>query len=80
MTQNTTIVNPRMARSTTTSTTTRLPPYSISVIEKKGCRVNGRFYEVGQRIKSSSNACLDCRCDHTGLMQCNPLVCLNSNF
>src|SRR5699024_6672146 len=75
---NTTVVS-RVARSTTTSTTTtsttrRPPPYSISVIEKKGCRVGGRFYEVGQRIKSASNACLDCRCDHKGLMQCNPLV------
>lgn len=61
---------------TTTTTTIRPPPYSISIIEKKGCRVNGIFYEIGKRIDKSSNACLDCRCDPMGLMRCDPLVCV----
>ncbi|OTF76613.1 hypothetical protein BLA29_001058, partial [Euroglyphus maynei] len=66
-------------RSTTTTTTTtiRPPPYSISIVEKKGCRINGIFYEIGQRIDKSSNACLDCRCDPMGVMRCDPLVCNN---
>lgn len=63
---------------TTTTTTIRPPPYSISIIEKKGCRVNGIFYEIGKRIDKSSNACLDCRCDPMGLMRCDPLDCSSS--
>src|SRR5690606_2667714 len=80
MSRNPTIITPdaRVARSTTSSPiggAARPPPlYSISVIEKKGCRVSGRCYEVGQRIPRASNACLDCRCDHSGMMKCDPQV------
>lgn len=74
----TVITNQRMVRhsvSSVTSTTTSRPlPYSVTVIEKKGCRINGHFYEVGQRVNSASNPCLDCRCAPNGLMSCSPIV------
>ena len=81
MSQNRTIVLPRAARSARVLGTkssrnrNRGPPYQLATIEKKGCRVKGRFYEVNERINIVSNACLDCRCDENGLMKCNPQVC-----
>lgn len=41
----------------------------------KGCEINGNFYQVGQTIKQASGPCLECKCDHSGLMQCNPQSC-----
>lgn len=66
--------------STSTTTTTRPLPYSISIVEKKGCQINGQFYEIGQRIDQSSNACLDCRCDQMGMMKCDPQVSIEIFF
>lgn len=52
----------------------RPPPYSISLIEKKGCHFDGGFYEIGQRIEKTSNPCQDCRCNPFGVMRCDPMV------
>lgn len=46
-----------------------------SVESPKGCQVNGTFYEIGERVQQASGPCLECKCDHSGLMQCNPQTC-----
>lgn len=46
-----------------------------SVGEPKGCNVGGSFYRVGETIQPASGPCLECKCDHSGLVQCNPQNC-----
>lgn len=41
----------------------------------EGCMMDGTFYRVGERIKDASSSCLECRCDHAGMVMCDPQVC-----
>ena len=40
-----------------------------------GCFVDNKLYAVGQTIASASGPCLECRCDKSGMMKCNPREC-----
>lgn len=40
-----------------------------------GCNVGGQFYQVGELVKRASTPCLECICDHSGMVQCNPQEC-----
>jgi len=40
-----------------------------------GCFVDNKLYGVGQVIESASGPCLECRCDKSGMMKCNPKEC-----
>jgi hypothetical protein len=61
----------------TTMNVTLTTPTSISTkqVEKKGCEINGNFYGIGEVVKPASGPCLECKCDHSGVMQCNPQAC-----
>ena len=50
-------------------------PRSVEEKSPNGCQVNGTFYEIGERIQQASGPCLQCKCDHSGLMQCDPQTC-----
>lgn len=40
-----------------------------------GCFVDNKLYGVGQVIESASSPCLECKCDKSGMMRCNPKEC-----
>lgn len=40
-----------------------------------GCDINGNFYQVGQVVKKASGPCLECICDASGMIKCNPKEC-----
>ncbi|KAL1140649.1 hypothetical protein AAG570_000579 [Ranatra chinensis] len=65
---------------TTTTTTTTLPPHFFphaykGAAVRAGCQVKGVAYRVGERIRSTSGPCLQCRCGANGQMKCDPTVC-----
>ena len=41
----------------------------------KGCFVDNKLYAVGKVIESASGPCLECICDRSGMMKCNPKEC-----
>ncbi|CAG2122452.1 unnamed protein product, partial [Medioppia subpectinata] len=55
----------------TVTTPTTVPTQHV---ERKGCQISGVFYEVGEVVRAASGPCLECKCDHSGVMQCNPKV------
>lgn len=40
-----------------------------------GCEISGNFYGIGEVVKPASGPCLECKCDESGMMQCNPQDC-----
>lgn len=43
--------------------------------EVKGCEVQGEFYEAGSIVTASSGPCLQCRCDYSEKLDCEPQDC-----
>lgn len=74
-----TVKNVSVATTTTTTTTTPPPRFGQQQLqasmEVKGCDVNGSFYQVGQVVKKASGPCLECICDASGMIKCNPKEC-----
>ncbi|KAL1440190.1 hypothetical protein MTO96_009998 [Rhipicephalus appendiculatus] len=77
-----TVKNVSLTTTTTTTTTTSTTPAPRfgqqkleASMEVKGCDVNGSFYQVGQVVKKASGPCLECICDASGMIKCNPKEC-----
>ncbi|KAL3195796.1 hypothetical protein MRX96_015686 [Rhipicephalus microplus] len=76
-----TVKNVSLSTTTTTTTTTTTPAPRFmqqqleATMEVKGCEVNGSFYQVGQVVKKASGPCLECICDASGMIKCNPKDC-----
>lgn len=45
------------------------------ILKLIGCFVDNKLYGVGHVIESASSPCLECRCDKSGMMKCNPKEC-----
>ncbi|KAK7018114.1 hypothetical protein SK128_026314 [Halocaridina rubra] len=60
-----------------TTTTTPIPTYpSIQHTQKvKMCEIGERFYHTGEIVDEASGPCLECRCGHDGMMECDPKDC-----
>lgn len=73
------VKNVSMTTTTTTTTTTPAPRFGAQTLETsmevKGCDINGNFYQVGQVVKKASGPCLECICDASGMIKCNPKEC-----
>ncbi|XP_049299752.1 mucin-17 [Anopheles funestus] len=64
----------------TTTTTTTLPPHFLSHaykghVQKRGCQIQGKPYNVGETVASASGPCMRCTCGGDGQMQCEPKAC-----
>uniref|UniRef100_A0A182J4Q6 VWFC domain-containing protein n=1 Tax=Anopheles atroparvus TaxID=41427 RepID=A0A182J4Q6_ANOAO len=64
----------------TTTTTTTLPPHFPShaykgQVQKRGCQIQGKPYNVGEMVASASGPCMRCTCGGDGQMQCEPKAC-----
>ncbi|KFB38806.1 AGAP000893-PA-like protein [Anopheles sinensis] len=64
----------------TTTTTTTLPPHFPAhaykgQVQKRGCQIQGKPYNVGEMVASASGPCMRCTCGGDGQMQCEPKAC-----
>uniref|UniRef100_A0A182Y4V3 VWFC domain-containing protein n=2 Tax=Anopheles stephensi TaxID=30069 RepID=A0A182Y4V3_ANOST len=64
----------------TTTTTTTLPPHFLphaykGHVQKRGCQIQGKPYNVGETVASASGPCMRCTCGGDGQMQCEPKAC-----
>ncbi|XP_028967613.1 mucin-19 [Galendromus occidentalis] len=68
--------NDAVTTTTTTTTTSTTPePHSRNIPLFPGCQVKGAFYRIGELITAVSTPCMECRCDETGSMKCDPKDC-----
>jgi len=61
-----------------TTTTTPLPTYPPIQQEQEFvmCEIEGKYYYEGEVVEeASSGPCLECRCGHEGMMECDPKAC-----